>query len=622
MDEFLATLGAQAMKYAIRSGIGLTSSYAISQCSRLLKTAPVQDHDVTAQLRTLEKLLDSKIKVVSPAIDLVEFKAGRGNVFLDSALPLASSLHQEITSLGQRIEAIASKWEVESSEKTTPRNVQKGREDIVKVVADIKALLDRIDREIPLLQLAISASGESLSSSLPASVSPSRLLQASTLLTVGDTQFARDPGYPVQIGPMFKLSLYLLFLGHSSPVAQSHQSTNLPLNNASARNPSTAKAKSTDSWQSKGKKPIWQEVIHKANVRLCRAPRNASIQEALAVTAGAQIEYEYYLEIIEDLDDGRVHADADLEDGELQGSHLQERIPLYQLSKIFYTDSGKILNIGSNSESGRKPILLLKRDVSANHPRSKEEMVRSHLPTGAGHDPIETVEVNLADEQAALDQQLLSEEALGQEPRPVTENYSFQHRRWGFPEYLDPAWMAMEMFEEPCESDDDDEPEDEEDIEEVKEFPSNGFLKQPCNQTRHSRGGSDGSVVSANTELETQIHNLSLRSPLPSNQHFGGKHTSMGQISPAATGNSGSFMSRSPFGAIITSLSLIEMLIRLASLQEFQQASHLSIPDHVMSFFLEETSSTGLSGEAGWKMRREARERVGFDPYSDTPGDD
>ncbi|CAI6098081.1 unnamed protein product [Clonostachys chloroleuca] len=621
MDEFLATLGAQAMKYAIRSGIGLTSSYAISQCSRLLKTAPARDHDVTAQLRTLEKLLDSKIKVVSPAIDLVEFKAGRGNVFLDSALPLASSLHREITSLGQRIEAIVAKWEVEGSENTSPRSAQKGREDIVKVVTDIKALLDRIDREIPLLQLAISASGESLSSSLPASVSPSRLLQASTLLTVGDTQFARDPAYPVQIGPMFKLSLYLLFLGHSSPVAQNAQSTDLSLHNGSPRKPSTPHARPTDSWQSQGKKPIWQEVIHKANVRLCRAPQNATSIEESAVRPGAQIEYEYYLEIIEDLDDGRVHADADQEPGELQGSHLQERIPLYQLSKIFYTDSGKILNIGSNSESGRKPILLLKRDMSANHPRSKEEMVRSHLPTGAGHVPIEASEIDFAEEQAALDQQLLSEEAQGQEPRTVTESYSFQHRRWGFPDYLDPAWIAMEMFEEPCESDDD-EPEDEDDVEEVKQLPSNGLLNQPCNQNHHTRGGSDASVVSANSELETQIHNLSLRSPLPSDQYIREKQTSMGQILPAATGSSGSFMSRSPFGAIITSLSLIEMLIRLASLQEFQQASHLSIPDHVMSFFLEETSSTGLSGEAGWKMRKEARERVGFDPYSDIPSDD
>ncbi|CAG9999137.1 unnamed protein product [Clonostachys byssicola] len=622
MDEFLATLGAQAMRYAIRSGIGLTSSYALSQCSRLLRTAPVQDHDVTAQLRTLEKLLDSKIKVVSPAIDLVEFKAGRGNVFLDSALPLASSLHREITSLGQRIEAIAAEWEVEGTENITPRSAQKGREDIVKVVADIKELLDRIDREIPLLQLAISASGESLSSSLPASVSPSRLLQASTLLTVGDTQFARDPAYPVQIGPMFKLSLYLLFLGHSSTVAQNAQPTDLSLHNGSPREPSTPQARPTDSWQSQGKKPIWQEVIHKANVRLCRAPQNVPSIEELAVRPGAQIEYEYYLEIIEDLDDGRVHADADQELGELQGSHLQERIPLYQLSKIFYTDSGKILNIGSNSESGRKPILLLKRDVSANHPRSKEEMVRSHLPTGAGHGPIETSEMDSADEQAALDQQLLSEEALGQGFQPVTERYSFQHRRWGFPDYLDPAWIAMEMFEEPCESDDDDEPEDEEDIEEVKQLPSNTLLSQPCNQKHHMRGGSDGSVVSANSELETQIHNLSLRSPLPFAQHIGEKQTSMGQILPAATGSSGNFMSRSPFGAIITSLSLIEMLIRLASLQEFQQASHLSIPDHVMSFFLEETSSTGLSGEAGWKMRKEARERVGFDPYSDNPSDE
>ena len=78
-------------------------------------------------------------------------------------------------------------------------------------------------------------------------------------------------------------------------------------------------------------------------------------------------------------------------------------------------------------------------------------------------------------------------------------------------------------------------------------------------------------------------------------------------------------VARSPFGAITTSLSLMEMLIRLTSLQEFQQDSHLSIPDHILTFFLEETSTTGLTGVEKWSVRNEAKRRVGFDPYADTP---
>ncbi len=61
MDEFLAAVGVQAMRYAIRSGIALTSSYAINQCSRLLKA--VDDKDLHSELRILQKHLDSKIKV-------------------------------------------------------------------------------------------------------------------------------------------------------------------------------------------------------------------------------------------------------------------------------------------------------------------------------------------------------------------------------------------------------------------------------------------------------------------------------------------------------------------------------------------------------------------------------
>lgn len=61
MDALLQTLGVQTFNFAVRSGIALTSRYAVQQCSRLLKS--INDNAVRAELRALQKLLDSKIKV-------------------------------------------------------------------------------------------------------------------------------------------------------------------------------------------------------------------------------------------------------------------------------------------------------------------------------------------------------------------------------------------------------------------------------------------------------------------------------------------------------------------------------------------------------------------------------
>lgn len=61
MDALLSRLGVQAMNYAIRSGLAVTSTYAISQCSRLLKS--VDDRSLRAELESLQKLLEGKIRV-------------------------------------------------------------------------------------------------------------------------------------------------------------------------------------------------------------------------------------------------------------------------------------------------------------------------------------------------------------------------------------------------------------------------------------------------------------------------------------------------------------------------------------------------------------------------------
>lgn len=61
MDALLQTLGAQTFKLAVNSGLLFTGKYAISQCSRLLKS--VNDKAISTELKTLQKLLDNKIKV-------------------------------------------------------------------------------------------------------------------------------------------------------------------------------------------------------------------------------------------------------------------------------------------------------------------------------------------------------------------------------------------------------------------------------------------------------------------------------------------------------------------------------------------------------------------------------
>ncbi|KAF4452397.1 hypothetical protein F53441_4743 [Fusarium austroafricanum] len=613
MDEFLATVGVQAMRYAIRSGIALTSSYAIGQCSRLLKS--VEDKAVHTELKSLRNLLDSKIKIISPAIDLIEFKSGRGNVFLESATPLAKSLHKDIVSLGRRIESATTICPNSSSENAQTRS---RHDDLLAIITAIKGLLDRIDREIPLLQLAITASGESLSTSLPAGISPSRLLQASTLLTVGDTQFAQDPTRPVQIGPVFTLSLYMLFLGHASTLMP--QTTSEVADTTITSNTHCSDTSSIRNGYGLGegdRKPLWQEVLHKARVRICRTRRDfyfdsrrgyraESLKDhgipSLASEVTDSGEYAYHLEVIEDLDDGRLHDDEHHIQpyDDIPRAGIRESIPVHQLSKIFYTDKGRILNIGSATDSEQRPVLLLKRDTQSLPARPENGDIDKFL--GGLDDDSESATLDSAsvsDDQVDIDKQLL--EGLG---RPVLEDCNVvpasEHCTWKFPSHLDPEWIALEVYEEDDNDDDDDEEDgDDDSLDSARlDLPRDTSSKQGTPRDRRSL---DSNVVD-------QIKRLSLGSP--------DELAPLQKLSSTETEN---FVARSPFGAITTSLSLMEMLIRLASLQEFQQASHLSIPDHILTFFLEETSTTGLIGETQWRARSEAKRRMGFDPYTDAP---
>ncbi|KAK4158365.1 RanGTP-binding protein-domain-containing protein [Chaetomidium leptoderma] len=621
MDALLQTLGVQTFNYALRSGIALTSRYAVQQCSRLLKS--VSDKAVRTELRALQGLLDCKIKILIPALNLIEFRSGRGNVSLESAVPLAKSLHREIVRLGKRLDNAATAEEETHDANPRSRGARVSdahHAEVLLIIRDIKDLLGRIDRDVPFLQLAITMSAE-MSATMTPGISPSRMMQASALLSFADSHFVMDPSHPMQIGSSFTLSLYMLFRGHSQVGPGPRTGDASPLSTTDSE-----KDVPRDAPYGLGegeRKPIWQEVMHKARVRLCRTPTDWAFDPARgyrpnAIHAshhsgkstvpllGPSDGYSYHLEIIEDLEDGRLH-DGDgpkprpFDDMAMAG--IRESIAIHQISKIFYTDTGRILNIGNNDEWDNNPVLLLKREVNA---KSPIEMRQDWFddPDTEGADESQS---DIADESSGPDDQDDVDRQLWEETEHSSESPGSQNglRTTYLPPHLDPEWLALEVYLDDG-GDEDEDDEEEDDACSGSEGPRRALTNYP----QASRDG-----LSVDSKLMDQVRRICIRSDSPVQDLIDQDPAELQKPHKAIAG---SYVTRSPFGSITSSLSLLEMLVRLTSLQEFQQTSHLAIPDHILTFFLEETSTTGLQGEAHWQMRSEAKRRMGFDPYTDS----
>jgi hypothetical protein len=493
---------------------------------------------------------------------------------------LTKSLRWDIQNLGQRLAKVASGEGLGRSAPPSSTKRSNIEAEIKVIIADIRALLNRIEDAVPLINLAITTSGINLSTTLPQSVSPSRLLQASTFLTAGDTQYSLSPGHPVQVGPTFTLSVYLLFAGHVRPQDEE-----------GLRN------------------TTWKEAIHKARVKLRRVPMDSVMSGAPQKASGPgrireemrSDEFAYQLLIIEDLDDRRVHTFDD-DDGPQPGyfegvplAGLREVIPIHQISKIFYADTGKILNIGSDG-GHNSPVLLLKRDLNAIPPRrlmiqgETAELDLEPAPEEANGDLSEGEDGI----QAQIDAQIFGEETPPQPEETIPE-------QWRFPPGLDLEWIAFEVYQEPeaTESETEGEEEDEETQLPVTSDAPISKIDEKMGRLK-LEGGRRGSS-SAAQRLSPQPQEG--RSSVPTGPP------------PQST------LSNPMFNQIRTSLSLLETLLRLTSLQQFQQQSHLSITDELLNFFLEESSTTGAGGDEHHRrrVRAEARRKVGWDPYDESP---
>lgn len=545
METLLSRLTSQALNYAIRSTLTLTTTYALRHCTRLLQSIPPSP--LRSDLRTLHARLEAQISILSPALDCIDLIAARGNTTLSSAAKLSRELRCEVQTLGRRAaEAGGEEAEVRG------------------LVEAMRGLLRRVEDAVPLINLAITTSGVNLSTSLAGSVSPSRLLQASTFLTAADSQytnnssFSDSKGTRQQVGPEYTLSVYMLFAGHKNPRLQLGEEAVRPITR-------------------------WKEVMHKSRVKLLRVPQS-EIYDLPSPNRrgggdGKASEFAYHLLLIEDLDDDRVHTFDGVPPGpcdDVPSAGLRDIVPVHEISKIFYADTGKILGLnveGEEEESGggtevNNPVLLLKRDVHARPPwEGLQEAVEG---VAVGEEEEEDV-------QAEVDAQFERESAHNTpQQRPGGDNDA-----WRLPPDLDPEWIALEVY---------------------TESPSTTNISSSSSTASSSPPSSPLLPTSALSNLH--LHQTS--SPSPSS-------------SPSPT------PTLPIIPAIKSTLSLLELLLKLTSLQQLRQTSHLAIEDELLNFFLHDAGqpqhSAAVAGgrEQRRRLREQARERVGFDPYEESP---
>lgn len=573
MDLLLSRVTQQAVQYAIRSGISITTGYAIKNCSRLLQQAPRGKE--REELRLLQSRLESKIRVIAPSIDMIELIAARGNTSLESAVSLTKSLRYDIQQLGRRLEAAATiNIDDKPSRKAASREENDRRLQVV--IDEMRLLLARIEDAVPLINLAITTSGVNLSTKLSGTISPSRLLQASTFLTAADSRFSGVYPTHQQVGPTYTLTLYMLFAGHAARPVDDHGVRDT----------------------------TWKEVIHKARVKLWRVPLEqlyALPGEVVepdtratnnTVPADSKLkEFAYQLVIVEDNDDDRFHEPEESApfDG-VQNAGIRDVVPVHEISKIFYADTGKILNIGTDGETNN-PVLLLKRDVHADPPRRmlQRSQSRTSLRDEGSVDGNSEEEGMEQDDQTEIDAQLDRESAP---PTPAKEHSTQpnESNSWRLPADLDPEWMALEVYTEKADSDSEDE---------LADSP------------RPSTGNSEiGEKALAEALSGMKLRSTASPSPGLGNQLVPSQPSTL-QLSPGKRAGP----------PIKTSLSLLEMLMKLAALQQFRQESHLAIEDELLNFFLEDSATAGAGADKGYRqrLRHDATRRVGFDPYDESP---
>ncbi|KAK9456669.1 RanGTP-binding protein-domain-containing protein [Dipodascopsis uninucleata] len=539
MEDLLARAGNQAVTFAIRSGISLVSGYAIRSLTRFLDKLP---DDQRGNLERIKRRLHTKIKIVTPAIDLIQLIAARGNTSLDSTVALTRQLRHEINGFEERVENASVRIQ-------QARNADERKRAAKSVEEYMLGLLSRVEDAIPLISLALTTSGANLSASLPNTVSPSRLMQASTFLFAADSEFGKQPNVRCQVGPTFILRMYSVFYG-------------------TARNPHITTAGDI----------TWKEEFPKCYVEIFRVPihddSNSDGREMSRrlrrESLSSQELYSYELVITEDLDDGRYHEEFDSPvapkaDAKGRFRGRTRSIPISIVTRLFFSASGRLLQI----DDAVSPVLVIKLNKSflGQFPFNYESSDDDE------DDLSDTLNEDRADD-SALDS------SDGDELAGDREMESILASRIDSPSNIE--WLAFELWTDDNDSDLDDDSKSKysgkqgercADTEGLYEDDENEIGNDALDDDNDFASGYRSSESNAAFIIESSVSAAFSRLTLSSSD--------VENMMNRATGGHGELSS-------LNSLSLLEYLLRLTALQTNDQSSAMTVTDERIALYLQD----------------------------------
>ncbi|KAJ1975249.1 Ran-specific GTPase-activating protein 30, partial [Dimargaris xerosporica] len=646
MDQMFTSLAIQTVTLVGKAAFGAAGTIALKKFTQFIRDVPTHQ---TKELEYLRMELEMRLKLVVPAIDLIDILAARGNSTLTAVIPLTTQLRRQTEEFSEHLEQFEEQWASSvhnhrSAQQGQPRTSKKlaaqMEKDIQAIQAEIQRLMNRITEMVPFLNLALTTSGAHLGTSLPSSISPGRVLQASACLhrthqlhcrTAMDAQLStpnsktpihpRSSGSSEQSGHDSECSKtgdpsYSSPPSHATPPSESPSSfcSLNPLGDSIADNLARSLHELVTEVKPHFKLTMYSlftsSVRHKSRDDFTWKEEFPKCRAYLQRVRSTSLPYFYEFVVVQDLNDGRYHDDVSptrLASTKRLRPGAKRIYPVTDIIRLHYSSSGQLLNI----EDSKQPVLVMQVQVPTAHttnatttatttaPMSRSGTLASSLASLTIHDRPKMAQDTDSSSGQSLDSDNTNETSgsavlIGNgepstPPRPLTRT----------PSYAMPApqphfeWIAFQVFQEDDSADEDaNGSEIEEANHQVPRLRSTrGSTVPKTTATTDSADDSDDANESLNDGQvpATRLSNAS------SGMYFPWGHPVDGSGTPILD-------STLPFEqlSLHNQLSLLEYLLRLAALEMCEQASHFNIPDEKLALFLrDDNDALDSSNSAG-----------------------
>ncbi|KAJ2839938.1 Ran-specific GTPase-activating protein 30 [Coemansia erecta] len=570
MDELFSNLAIQTVQLVGKAAFGAAGTIALKRVTEYVHRVP---HSSKRQpdVERLRAQFESKLRIITPAIDLIDIISARGHSTMSSVQQLTYSLRSDIVAFSAKLEAL-----------------DRLLDD--SIIADLRMLLDKIDDAVPLLNLALTTSGAHLGSSLPMDVSPSRLMQASSLLSRADTWFdVKNKHVDVMVGEPFTLRMYSLFVGSVRPKSKMDFT--------------------------------WKEEFARCQVALWRVCMPSSLDAMIS-------EFSYELCVVEDLNDGRYHDDTTGKVGANNerawiadmAKHVDMRpgrvvrIPLDIIGGLHYTSAGSLLNI----EDSNAPALVISfedrksGDITAvgsglnissvlpSLETTRTTWYALEVVTDDVNEPDMSSASSESDEDGECDGArsgnalgVCDMESMGSESKASTDS------------------ETSESEDAVSEHDGSSGSEYSESEDSASEQDASSGSEPESNNSESEHSAKSSPKNNANTHIHTpddidkladSIASLCTIDPSPT------EHTplSKAQALPSTFAEAAEYFRPVEFLANewrMCTLSLLEYMVRLASIEISEQTSHLNVPDEKLRLYLHSKQADSVARGPGNAMR-------------------